>query len=60
MTDSPTCDLCGAEITSGFMFLTCAYGDKCYLFPRGAPEETQAFARKLIAGNGNITVSGDG
>ena len=44
----PCCDDCGAKITTGFMFIGCPKGDKCFLFPHDSDDDVKEFARNLI------------
>ena len=52
----PTCDKCGVEIVSGFMFISCPHKDQCALFPHDCEEATKAFARELIKTQGVLVV----
>jgi hypothetical protein len=42
--DSPKCDKCGAEITTGFMGFFCPHGSNCDLWPKDSPDDVQLLA----------------
>lgn len=41
----PTCDKCGAPITTGFMCFFCPRREQCEFFPHDSDAETQEFVR---------------
>jgi len=44
--NTPTCDKCGLEITTGFMAFFCPRGSECELWPRDSPLDVQLLAYK--------------
>ena len=44
--DTPTCDKCGLEITTGFMAFFCPHGSECEFWPRDSGLDVQLLAYK--------------
>lgn len=42
--DDPTCDKCGAPVTTGFMVLICPHKDACFFMPDD--EASRQFVRE--------------